>query len=358
MTASERTAERIASIGLVGASSDLIDVDDAGESGGAILAALSAERILGVAARGIDEGAIVGDEGGLAPIITAHDDVMAQTMRIEIKAVEASRQLDDAGIDHRILKGTALAHTVAERPADRSFRDVDLLVGGDDIDATVKLLLANGATRLQPELRPGYDARFGKSVTLRHDGIELDIHRLLSPGPFGVWMKPKELFLLKRHIEVGGGILPTLDPTDHLVHACYHVALGQVRPVLANLRDVALLSTAVTDPVDFDRFNETVTRWRGRAVIKRAVRLVQSRLDTELPDQLAGYGHSAVPADELEHIASYLDDDPRGRFAALAPATLRALPLSERPAYAMAVGLPEGSAPVDRVREILRRRQL
>lgn len=353
MSAVERAAERIASIGLHWASPELIELD---ELGPAIVSMLSAERILGVAARGIDQGLIVGEDSVIDAIISQHDDVMRQTMRIEIKALEVSASLADEGIDHRILKGAALAHTIATRPADRSFRDVDVLVAGDDIDAAVQLFMAGGATRPQPELRPGYDARFAKSVTLRVGDIEVDLHRLLSPGPFGVWMKPIELFLLKRLVSVGGVDLPTLDTTDHLIHACYHVALGQVTPVLSNLRDIAMLAAAEDDPVDFERFHETVERWRGGAVVKRAVRVVQARLDVELPDDLTGYKHRPLPAAELELVSVYLDDSVGGRFAALAPSTLKALPLSDRPAYALAVGLQDGSDPLGRVRDLLRRR--
>lgn len=354
MSAVARAGERIASIGLIGASTELIELDDVGDD---IVSTLANERVLGVAVRGIDQGSVLGDDATLANIIDAHDAVMAQTMRIEIAAIEASRMLDDAGIDHRVLKGTALAHTAAVRPADRSFRDVDVLVDGSDVDAAVALFIRDGATRSTAELRPGYDARFGKSVTLRHNGIEIDLHRVLSPGPFGVWMKPKELFLLKRTVQVGGRGLPTLDPTDHLVHACYHVALGQVTPVLSNLRDIAMLASSPTDPPDAERFEETIARWRGGAVVKRAVRLAQARLDATLPQFLSDYAHRPVPAAELEMIAPYLDEDPRGRFAALAPSTLKALPLGDRASYALAVGLPEGSDPVGRVKDILRRRQ-
>jgi len=348
-----RAVERVASFGLDGASADPIEF---GDDGAEFIAHLERERVLGMAVAAVGGGSLVGPDDVLTSIISRHDEVMHQTMRVEIGAVKLSQRLTAAGVDHRFLKGVALAHTLASSSADRSYRDVDVLVRSDDIAAVVELLRRDGATRLQPELRPGYDRRFAKSVTLRIDSVEVDIHRLLCPGPFGVWMRPNELFLLKRTFLVAGTELPTLDPTDHLVHACYHVALGQVTPVLSNLRDVAMLAAASVDPVDPERFAETVKRWRGGPVIKRAVREVQARLDAELPEWLVSYAHQQFPIAELDQIAPYLDDDPSGRFAALAPATLRALPMSERAAYAMAVGLPDGSDAVGRVRDLLRRR--
>ena len=350
MSRATGVAERIAALGF-GEAAAPIELEDSDE----MVAVLRAERILGVAVSGVQGGQIIGSADALGAIGVAHDEVMRQSMRIEIEALNVASVLSDAGVEHRFLKGTALAHVLYDDPAERSFRAVDVLVHGSDIDRAVAELTLLGATRARPQLRDGYDARFGKSVTLRRDGVEIDLHRVLSPGPFGVWSNPRELFLLRRSFHVAGHELSTLDSTDHLVHACYHVALGQVTPVLANLRDIVLLATLTSDPVDFDRFNETVDRWRGGAVIKRAVRLVDGRLDIELPDALASYRNKPVPREELEMITPYLSDDPGGRFAALAPSTLKALPMSDRAGFALAVGLPDGTNPRDRARDLLKR---
>lgn len=357
-----RIAERIASLGLPGSSTEPIVVD--AQVGAALLAELSKHRVLGLFVRGVEAGLIHADESVVAEAVGAHDAVMSQTMRIEIAAIRTSVLLADAGIDHRLLKGAALAHTCATNPSDRSFRDVDVLVAARDISKAVQLLIGGGATRLQPELRLGYDQRFAKSVTMRLDDVEIDLHRTLCPGPFGVWMWPDDLFLLKQEISLGGVSIPSLDRTDHLVHACYHAALGQVDPVLSNLRDIALLASSAADSpddtgahYDAERFDGTVSRWKGRAVIRRAVGLVNNRLDVVMPESLGKYLHEPVDASELAAIDPYLTEDPKGRFAALAPSTLRALPLSDRAAYALAVGLPDGTRPRDRVSSLVKRRR-
>ena len=72
-------------------------------------------------------------------------------------------------------------------PALRSFGDVDILVGGADFDAAVGALAALGFRRRFVEPRPGFDARFSKGACLeRADGLEIDLHRTLAPGPFGM----------------------------------------------------------------------------------------------------------------------------------------------------------------------------
>lgn len=312
--------------------------------------ALEQERILGVGIRAYEDGSLTMPEAAAESLQARHDLAMAQSMRAELMTRHVSVTLNDQGIRHRLLKGASLAHTVARDPNERSFRDVDVLVPSADVDAAVALFEKQGAKRLQRELRPGFDARFGKSVTLRHEDVEIDIHRLLAPGPFGVWMHPDDLFVLIDHVVIGGVSVPTLDRTDHVIHACYHVALGQVSPVLSNIRDIALL---VEGDIDWDRFDQTVDRWQGTAVIQRAATLLRSRLDTDVPDHLDRYRSATVVADERTAIGPYLTEDPSGRFAALAQATLRTLPLSDRASYARAVGFPEGSDPVDRLKTIV-----
>lgn len=355
MTTTSEVCRRVASFGLNAVDSDPGDpifIDE--EQVQQVASLLQRLRLDGLAVRAVAAGEFDAPESFAAALATCHDETMAQCLRIEIMAIRTSELLSNHGIAHRLLKGSALAHRMATLPADRPFRDVDILVRGDALDESVRQLTSAGAVRLQPQLRAGFDARFGKSVTMRLDDVEIDVHRLLCPGPFGVWMRPDDLFLLGASLSIGSVEIPTLDPTDHLLHACYHAALGSPAPALINLRDVAMLAAETTD---VQRFDEAVRRWRGRAVINRAASLVESELKVQLPNGLAQYRHEPIPSDERAAIDPYLSDDQGGRFAALAPATFRALPLSDRAAYALAVGLPAGSQPVDRIRSMLTRRR-
>lgn len=318
----------------------------------AVLHALRLDRLEGVAVSGLANGEIEADDAFAASVVNQHDETMAQTLAIEVASISVSELLDNAGVVHRLLKGPAIAHSVARNPSERPFRDVDVLVPGSRIDTAIAALTQAGAIRLQPQLRRDFDARFAKSVTMSLHDVEIDLHRTLCAGPFGVWMHPDDLFLLVANLELGGTNLPTLDPTDHLVHACYHAALGSATPALLSLRDIALLATSDWDA---ERFGQTIERWRGRAVVRRAVELVEYELDVELPQSLSRFANEQVEAKEAAAIDPYLTTSKSGRFAALAPATLRALPLRDRAAFARAVGLPEGTEVKDRVRGLLAR---
>ncbi|MGI9605415.1 MAG: nucleotidyltransferase family protein [Acidimicrobiales bacterium] len=306
-----------------------------------LVAALEAERLVGVAVRALDEGAVEGSTQIAERLEHAHDDAMARTLRVELAMLEVLDLLDEHSITHRVLKGSALAHVAAIRPADREFRDVDLLIPAAEIDDTVKILQNTGARRLQPRLSADFDRRFGKSVTLDLDGIEIDLHRTIAPGPFGLMLFPGDLFLTPTTITVGDREVVTLDSTDHLLQACYHAALGSAEPTATNLRDIALLARG---PWDRTRFERTIERWKGSIVVARAITLVDTHLgvDVELP---VG---TTRPADH-RLLDTYLRPD--DRFAGMALATFRALSTADRIAYARAVGLPEGTSLRDRVGE-------
>ena len=338
----------IARFGLPSAADEPIAVDIADAS--LLLTGIANHRLTGVAVDAMETGALVLDDDTAADLVTRHDAAMTQTLRAELAMLRVVEALRSAGLSFRILKGSALAHTVALAPWHREFRDVDLLVPATEVDDAVRCIGSIGGTRLQPELRPGFDRRFAKSVTMKLDGIEIDVHRTLAPGPFGTWIHPSELFVLPSSFQVAGESIDTLDATDHLVHACYHVALGQNEPALTNLRDVALLEERTA--WDSQRFDEIIERWNGRAAIARAVALVSDQLRCQLGERLEAYTYE--PGDE-ELLAPYLVNG--DRFPGLATATMRALPKVDSIAFARAVGFPDGTNRAERVRELLRQRR-
>jgi len=269
MTTTSEVCRRVASFGLNAVDSDSVDADHVipivieEEQMDYVASLLQQQRLDGLAVRSLAAGEFDAPASFSAALATRHDDTMARCLRIEMMAIRTSQLLSNHGIAHRLLKGSALAHSVATRPADRPFHDVDILVRGDSLDESVSQLTRVGAVRLQPQLRAGFDARFGKSVTMRLDDVEIDLHRLLCPGPFGIWMRPDDLFLLGASLSIGSVEIPTLDPTDHLLHACYNAALGSPAPALINLRDVALLAVDAIDVQRFDdRLRSMLTRWR------------------------------------------------------------------------------------------------
>ncbi len=228
------------------------------------------ERAVAVFAQGLHEGRVHGTEAQRATIVQAHEDAMRSCLRLERAALDAIDDLDAAGIETRLLKGAATARLDYPDPSWRSFGDVDLLVRSRDYDAAVERFRSRGGRRRSQEPRPGFDRRFGKGVCLiRADGVQIDLHRTLASGPFGLTVELDALFDSSEPVTIGDRTVRALDRELRFVHACFHAVLGDFPPRLTSLRDVAQLIG--TDAIDLDRARELAYRWRAGVVVADAV---------------------------------------------------------------------------------------
>jgi hypothetical protein len=170
---------------------------------------------------------------------------------VEQELVTLAPALEVAGVEVIVLKGPAFAHGIYPDSSWRPFGDLDLLVKTEDWRKACALLRDLGWTRRLPEPRTGFDERFGKAAVHRNQvGMELDLHRTLVLGPFGLWMSPGELFGQTASFELAGTPLRKLNETTQLLHACAHAALGVSSPMFISLRDVA--QTVESSEIDWD----------------------------------------------------------------------------------------------------------
>jgi len=204
----------------------------------AVLGGAEAERLVGLLDQALADGALRSDDDTAQAVGEASVRAQAWSLLVERHHLVVHQILEAADIEHRFLKGPTAAHRFYDHPGLRPFRDVDVLVRGSVLDAAAALLEAHDHRRPSPQLVAGFERRFAKSVTLRSNaGIEVDIHRTLASGPFGVaspdplWARPAVL------VNVGSAGLPALDPIAAFVHACIHAVTG-TRTVTSTLRDI------------------------------------------------------------------------------------------------------------------------
>ncbi|UCF69053.1 MAG: nucleotidyltransferase family protein, partial [Acidobacteriota bacterium] len=69
---------------------------------------------------------------------------MRRTGFFSAEAARALEALDARGVVSLVLKGVSLARTVYEHPAERSFRDIDLLVAPEDVATALDALAEIG----------------------------------------------------------------------------------------------------------------------------------------------------------------------------------------------------------------------
>ena len=256
-------------------SSTPVHVDDAATA--TWLAAVGRERLSGHLMRAIAAGDVSMSSAAQQAVSQFHMSCMLRALQLEQTLVRVCDLLDDADIELRVLKGPAVSRTVYDDAVTRSFVDVDVLVPSRDFDRAVAALAAAGYTRTLPELRPGFDRRFAKSVTFVDDrGCQVDLHRTLVVGPFGLMVDTDDLFRTHEIVEIAGRPLRTLAPEEQFLSVCYHAALGDVPPRLSVLRDVAEMLLRVQ--MDTARVLALARRWGGEIVVARAVRLAWTAL--------------------------------------------------------------------------------
>jgi Uncharacterised nucleotidyltransferase len=304
----------------------------------ALLDAAAKERITGHLDRALDAGWLGASATQRAAVLRGHEAALSIDLILERLLVDTSKALTRAGIGHRALKGPVVARTAYPDPALRSFGDVDILVDGAHFDAAVAHLERAGGRARYREPRRNFTARFGKGVcVVTADGLEIDLHRVFVAGPFGLAIEPADLFADLEDIEIGDHSVPAPNATVRFLHACYHVALTS--PRLTATRDVAQIAT-LTD-LDVDDALALAARWRGRAVVQRALQLTRRRLPADFDGPLFDWAAHYRP-DRFERAALRSYTSTSRSYATQMAAGVWALRgLRPRVEYAAALLLPD-----------------
>jgi hypothetical protein len=237
----------------------------------ALVAQAEYHRLLGFLGAAVRDGALVVDPDQHADLEEKLEGWLAHALRLEALLLSTIEQLERAGVDYRVFKGVALANTTYEDPSLRVFADVDVLVPSSDFAVAASLLDTTlGAHRAVPELRPGFDSRFGREAMLRSpSGLELDVHRTFVDGAYGLTVELDDLFGTPRVFTLGDRDVATFPPAHQLVSACYSAALGDWPARLASHRDIVQLNHV--DAPDANEVLDLARRWRAEAVVAQAV---------------------------------------------------------------------------------------
>ncbi|MFI5047440.1 MAG: nucleotidyltransferase family protein, partial [Acidimicrobiia bacterium] len=295
-------------------------------------------RVLGLMTAAVRDGALVLDAAARTRLDELERGWLGHDLRLERLLLRARARLGAAGIESRVLKGVALAHTVYRDPSMRVFGDVDLLVpSGRVLDAVCELEDELTTTRVQPELRRGFDDRFGKEVMLRPDGLELDLHRIFVEGALGLTIDIDDLFAPPYRFAFGGAELEALPMPQRLLHACYAAALGDWPPRVISLRDVAQL--VVHERPNLADVLLMARRWQCEAVVARAVTTAWERLRLVDRAPIVDWAQRFAPS-RREQVLLAAHEGPARAFSRHL-AAIAVLPgVRDRVAYATAIALP------------------
>src|SRR5262245_24381927 len=184
-----------------------------------------------------------------------------------------------------VLKGAVLAHAAYADPLLRPFTDIDLLGPGDRIEHAISVLGTYGYRRARPEPAPGYDARVGEAVALRHPGgVVIDLHRTLAAGQAGEGIDVDEILAGRRHVRLGAHTVDAPSWEVHLVECALHaVGDGLARPL--SLRDIA--EVAHHPALDAGAVAELALRWQVAELVGLGLPAARDGLGLEPPAALA-----------------------------------------------------------------------
>jgi hypothetical protein len=303
-----------------------------------LLAAASDHRLLGLLRSTVDAGLLPVTPEQRQQVRATHRMVLLRVLSLEQHLVTVTGLLAAAGVESRVLKGSAYAHLDYPDPALRSFIDLDLLFRPADIARAVETLVPAGFTRILAEPRPGFDRRFDKGTTLRGKDFEIDLHRTFVLGPWGVRVNLAALWDEGESFTIGDTELTALSAPNRFLHACYHAALGDWPLRLGSLRDVAELH-----PADEAGLIARATEWGVQAVVAAAVTDSTRLLGISPTGTLREWATSYVPSRREEQWLG-LHTRENKTFAAQAIATLPVLPgIRAKAAYLRALVLPDAS---------------
>ena len=297
-------------------------------------------KLIGLTAAAIENGDLPVTGEQRTTVAGRHMRAMCQALRLERLLLELADCLDEAGIEMRVLKGSAVAQLDYENPYLRPFVDVDLLVPSESFDHAVTVLERAGVGRIWRTPRAGFDRRFGKGATLRStDGYEVDLHRTFVLGPWGLTVKLSDLWSDSRAIELGGRKLLALSDEARLMHAAIHATLGHTSslPYLPS-RDIAEMLLFGT--VDVAAVRALASRWQMEAVLAEGVALAWSLLDLADVTSLSAWAEGYQPSDLDRHRRSvYLPG--AATYTAKSLAAISALPrLRDRVSMATSLAFP------------------
>jgi hypothetical protein len=333
----EVVGRRVASVGLPGAGGDPLEVPEADWP--RFLAFLARQRITGLAEVEVRAGTLVVTERQRVELEERHREAMALVLLLDHLLGELSSALAATGVPTVVLKGPAVASTFYPDRSWRSYGDLDLLVSAAEWRGACDVLARLSFRRIIPEPRPGFDERFGKGASFEDARkLQVDLHRTLAMGPFGLWIDPGALLAGTTDLPMREASLRRLDDPNALIHACIHAALGRQHAQLVPLRDV--LQIAWSETIDWEVFARRMTDWRLTAPVVHAMRTASATLGISLPEDVASVLRAPVGSIERRALRAYTTD--RKRRGGPELAALWAIPgLRSRAAYLRAMLLPD-----------------
>ena len=192
--------------------------------------------------------------------------------------------LEHAGVRTLLLKGTLLAHSVYDAPAQRERGDTDILVASKDRAAAEAALQRLGLARSWSVTAKTSDTQDQWQGRLDTVPVVIDLHwQLLNHPAFSDLFDFESLWMRRAVVEVGGVSAAGLGRVDALLHAALHYFAhhgDEFRPAQW-LLDMDLLWRAM-DGDEREQLVQLATKLGISGLVAEALWLTQERFGTPI----------------------------------------------------------------------------
>ena len=264
---------------------------------------------------------------------------LAHALRVERLLLDATRALDAAGLEHRVLKGAALAHLAYPDPAWRVFGDLDLLVPAARLHEAATLLgRRSTSSGSSPSCGQGSTTASARRPCSQERAARAGPPSHVRGGGPGAHHPPSGPLRpgATRHPGGDGSSRPRLPP-DFFLHAAFSAVVGDWPPRLGSVRDVAQV-LLVQEP-DRDTVLAFARRWRAEPLLARALTTAWDLLEPEAVPPLVDWARARrTSRRERWLLAAHLGPGRASSRRLAGLAVLRGL--SSRVAYLHAVAWP------------------
>src|SRR5262245_34498002 len=192
---------------------------------------------------------------------------------------------EDAGIQTMVLKGAALIQLYYRESGLRPMLDADVLVHAHQAEQAMELL-----TRLR--WKPVYHTRPQMLIPILHStpfeddgGRHVDLHWHL----FWECFNAKDDDVYWEHavpIQIGGVQTLALNPTDQLLHTCWHGARWNEVPPIRWIADAMVILDASAGEIEWPGLMQKARRHRVVMPVKNALEYLKKTFDAPVPDTL------------------------------------------------------------------------
>jgi hypothetical protein len=152
---------------------------------------------------------------------------IVRQLQVQADLAALATALGDANLAWAAVKGPVLAERLWARPDLRQYIDLDILVDRRSFGAVLDALFAAGAEMIDRNWEL-IERQLRAEISLRlPNGTSLDLHwHLVNSAALRRQFRFDTAEMLQRTVpvKIGGTLVPSLDPTDTLLHLAYHTA--------------------------------------------------------------------------------------------------------------------------------------